>query len=51
MMEGAQAAQEKPMKQAPPEKSCSHSHKAPMGESWELHSTLVTFASKTATLG
>lgn len=42
------------MKQAPPEKSCSHSqsqcHTDPTGESWELHSTQMTFALKTATL-
>lgn len=43
------------MKQAPPEKCCSrsqsHCHIAPTGENWELHSTLMTFALKTATLG
>lgn len=42
-------------RQAPPEKSCSHSqsqcHIPPMVESRELNSTLLTFALKTATLG
>lgn len=42
------------MKQDPPEKSHSHSqshlHRAPVGDSWELHSTLMTFALKTAIL-
>lgn len=34
---------------------CGHSHShhrtVPMGKSWELHSTLMTFALKTATVG
>lgn len=42
------------MKQAPSEKSCSQSqgqcHIDPTEESWELHSTRMTFALKTATL-